>query len=201
MVWVKNKPHIIVFGGTTGINLSEPDLLTKYFDEIGIKYYSNPIIFDSVQYNIHGLILVDDRISFLEIDPSIRDKIKSIQIVYTEDTSNESIIEISKTFQNPSTLLIIVVIKWLKDNESFSFQGPARNVRINHYKAFTQSIGLKGVYEKAFDEIIDLYNKGQLDILHETHELSEVIIHSTDELLYDLKEKGLVKHELKEYFY
>ncbi|MFW9782261.1 MAG: hypothetical protein ACFFFB_08270, partial [Candidatus Heimdallarchaeota archaeon] len=176
------------------------DLLTKYFDEIGIKYYSNPQIYDDIQNKIHGLILFDDQVSFLNIDPSIRDRIRSIQIIYTEDTSNEDIIKSSKDFQNANTLLIIVVIKLLENNESFSFQGPMKNVRINHYKAFIQSIGLKGVYEEAFNEIIDLYYKGQFDILRETHELSEVIIHSTDELLYDLKGKGSVKHELKEYF-
>ncbi|MFX1413447.1 MAG: DUF2341 domain-containing protein [Promethearchaeota archaeon] len=177
------------------------DLLTKYFDEVGIKYYSNPQIYDDVQSKIHGLILFDDRISFLNIDPSIRDRIRSIQIIYTEDTSNEAIIKLSKEFQNEYTLLILVVIKWLENNESFSFQGPMKNVRINHYKAFIESIGLKGVYEEAFNEIIDLYFKGQFDILRETHELSEVIIHSTDELLYDLKEKGLVMYELKEYLH
>jgi len=184
------------------------DLLTKYFDEIEIKYYSNPQIYDNVQDQIHGLILTDNKLLISDIDPSIRDKIKSIQVIYTEDISNENVIKLCKNFQNPSVVLIIVGIKWPKNIEAQTIEIPKNkgikhqeNIRIIHYELFSTLIGLKGAYEGAFNEIIDLYNKSELDFLRETHESSEIIIHSTDELLYDLKEKSLIKHKLKEYFH
>ncbi|MFX1530578.1 MAG: DUF2341 domain-containing protein [Promethearchaeota archaeon] len=184
------------------------DLLTKYFDEIGIKYYSNLQIYDDVQDVIHGLILTDNKLLAVDIDPSIREKIKSIQIIYTEDISNENITKLCQTFQNPFAELIIVGIKWPKNIETQTIEVPPykeikyqENIRIIHHELFSTWIGLKGAYETAFNEIIDLYNKSELDILHETHESSEIIIHSTDELFYDLKEKGLVEHTLKEYFH
>ncbi|MFX0167686.1 MAG: hypothetical protein ACFE9V_20380, partial [Candidatus Hodarchaeota archaeon] len=184
------------------------DLLTKYFDEIGIKYYSNPQIYDDIQDEIHGLILTDNKLLTADIDSSIKEKIKSIQIIYTEDISNENITKLCQTFQNPFMELIIVGIKWPENIEAQTIEIPPNkgiknqeNIKIIHHKLFSTWIGLKGAYEMAFNEIIDLYNKSELDFLHETHESSEIIIHSTDELLYDLKEKGLVKHKLKEYFH
>jgi hypothetical protein len=183
------------------------DLLTKYFDETGIKYYSYPQIFDDVENKIHGLVLADNNLLNADLDLSIKDNIKSIQIIYTEDTSNEDIIKLCKNFQNQYALLIIVAIKWPVNIEAQTIEIPPNeeiiyqdNIRINHYEYFIETFGLKGVYKDAFNEIIDLYDKSQFDILQETHESSEIIIHSSDELLYDLKERGLIKRALKEYF-
>ncbi|MFX1243319.1 MAG: hypothetical protein ACFFA7_18920, partial [Promethearchaeota archaeon] len=74
------------------------------------------------------------------------------------------------------------------------------NIRIIHYELFMTLMGLTGAYETAFKEIIDLYNKSEIEILQEIQESSEVIIHSTDELRYDLKEKRLIMDKLEEYF-
>ncbi|MHA2283627.1 MAG: hypothetical protein ACXAC5_22525 [Promethearchaeota archaeon] len=184
------------------------DLLTKYFDDMGIKYYSNPQIYDDVQNQIHGLILTDNKLLIADIDPSIRDKIKSIQIIYTRDVSNENIIKLSNNFLKPDVVLIIVGIEWSNNIEAQTIEIPPHrginhqeNIRIIHYELFSSLIGLKDNYEIAFNEIINLYYKSQLDVLQETHESSEIIIHSTDELLYDLKEKGLIKQKLQEYFH
>ncbi|MFX0037110.1 MAG: hypothetical protein ACFE9I_15880, partial [Candidatus Hermodarchaeota archaeon] len=184
------------------------DLLTKYFDEIGIKYYSNPQIYDDIQNQIHGLILNDNNSLIADMDPSIKDKIKSIQIIYTEDISNENIIKLCKSFQNPNAVVIIVGIKWPKNIDAQTIEIPSdkdikhqENVRIIHYELFSTFIGLKGDYEIAFKEIIQLYYNSEFDILRETHESSAIIIHSTDELFYDLKEKGLIEYKLQEYFH
>ncbi|MFX0048591.1 MAG: hypothetical protein ACFE8G_10545, partial [Candidatus Hermodarchaeota archaeon] len=184
------------------------DLLTKYFDEIGIKYYSNPKIYEKVQNQIHGLILTTNKLLIADIDPSIRDTIKSIQIIYTEDVSNENIISLCKTFQNQYVVLIIVGIKWSKNIEGQTIEvihedgiKYKENIKIIHYELFSTLIGLKDDYKKAFNEIIDLCNNSEFDILLETHESSEIFVHNTDELLYDLKEEGLIKRKLKEYFH
>ncbi|MFW9941409.1 MAG: DUF2341 domain-containing protein [Candidatus Thorarchaeota archaeon] len=183
------------------------DLLTKFFDEIGIKYYSNPQLYDDVQNQIHGLILPDNQL-FTNIDPTIINKIKSIQIIYTEDISYENIVNLCKEFQNLEAMLIIVGIKWPKDIKSQTIEVPLNNeinyqenIRIIHHELFFTLIGLKGIYVTAFNEIIDLYNKSNFDILRETHESSEIIIHNTDELINDLKEQGLIEYNLSEFFH
>ena len=182
------------------------DLMTKYFDDRGIKYYSNPWIYDDLQLQIHGLILTDDE-QILDIDPSIKSNIKSIQIIYTENITNENITKLCQAFYNPYAVLIIVGIKWPKDIDSQTIETPPilgveyqKHIRIIHFDLFTSMIGLEGAYETAFKEIIELYNKSNIDILQETHESSEIIIHSSDELRYDLKEKGLIKDKLDEFF-
>ena len=154
------------------------------------------------------MILTDNKLLIADIDPSIRDKIKSIQIIYTADVSNENIIKLSNNFQNPDVVLIIVGIEWPKNIEAQTIEIPPNrginhqeNIRIIHYQLFSSLIGLKDNYEIAFNEIINLYHKSQLDFLRKTHESSEIIIHSTDELLYDLKEEGLIKQKLQEYFH
>jgi hypothetical protein len=183
------------------------DLLTKFFDEIGIKYYSNPQIYDDVQNQIHGLILADNEL-IANIDPTIINKIKSIQIIYTEDISYENIVNLCKQFQSPEAMLIIVGIKWPEDTKPQTIEVPLNNeirhqenIRIIHHELFFTLIGLKGVYATAFNEIIDLYNRSELDILRETHESSEIIIHNTDELINDLKEQGLIEYNLNEFFH
>ncbi|MHA2035112.1 MAG: DUF2341 domain-containing protein [Promethearchaeota archaeon] len=183
------------------------DLLTKYFDDVGIKYYSNPQIYDYIQNQIHGLILIDNKLQLVDIDPSIRDKIRSIQIIYTEDLSNENLTKLCQTFQNQYAILIIVGIKWPINIEAQTIEIPPgigaeynKNIRIIHCQLFATEIGLKDVYETAFKEIIDVYNRSEFDVLQETHESSEIIIHTTEELIYDLREKGLITNKLDEYF-
>jgi hypothetical protein len=184
------------------------DLLTKYFDDIGIKYYSNPQIYDNMQDQIHGLILTDNELQIADIDPSIIENIKSIQIIYTEDLSNENVTKLCQTFHNPYVVLIIVGIKWPQNIEAQTIDIPPiigaeyqKTIRIIHYELFTTLIGLRGPYETAFKEIINLYNNSEIEFLRETHESSEVIIHGTDELRYDLREKGLITDKLEDYFY
>ncbi|MFW9829016.1 MAG: hypothetical protein ACFFEY_15670, partial [Candidatus Thorarchaeota archaeon] len=182
------------------------DLLTKYFDDIDIKYYSNPQIYYNNETQIHGLILAD-QFKIEDIDPLVRERIKSIQIIYTENLSNENVTRLCQTFDNPYALLFIVGIKWPKDIEAQIIEIPQKvgveyqeNIRIIHYELFSTLIGLEGAYKTAFKEIIDLYCQSDIDILRETHESSEIIIHSTDELQYDLKEKGLITDKLEDYF-
>jgi hypothetical protein len=182
------------------------DLLTKYFDDIGIKYYSNPQIYEDIQAQVHGLILAD-QFHLEDIDPLVRERLKSIQIVFTEDMSNATITNLCQAFHNPYVLLIIVGIKWPMNVETQIIEIPPNirdqnqeNTRIIHYELFMTFMGLTGAYEAAFKEIIDLYNKSEIEILQEIQESSEVIIHSTDELRYDLKEKGLIMDKLEEYF-
>ncbi|MFW9970014.1 MAG: DUF2341 domain-containing protein [Candidatus Odinarchaeota archaeon] len=182
------------------------DLLTKYFDDIGIKYYSNLQIYENISAQIHGLILAD-QLQLELIDSLVREKIKTIQIIFTEDISDAKVIKLCQTFYNPYALLLIVGIKWPNNIEAQTVEIPLKagienqeNIRIIHYELFMASIGLKDAYETAFKEIIDLYNKSEVEVLRETRESSEIIIHNMDELRYDLREKGLIRDKLEEYF-
>jgi len=184
------------------------DLITKYFDEIGIKYYSNLIIYSDTQDKIHGLILNDEKYHIEDLDPSIREKIKAIQIIFTEDLTNKNVLRLCRNFQRKDIILIIIGIKWPTEVESLTIEIPAdrkikypKNIKIYHYELFYKSLGLKGAYEAAFQEIIDLYNKSEFNTLQIYHESSNIKIHGTDELLNDLREKGLIKDSLREYFH
>ncbi|MFW9820163.1 MAG: hypothetical protein ACFFE5_11190, partial [Candidatus Thorarchaeota archaeon] len=195
-----------IIGGVEIVYSCMNDLLTKYFDDMGVKYYSNVQIYKNIQAYIHGLILAD-QLHLEDIDPLVIERIKSIQIIFTEDMSNATITNLCQTFYNPNILLIIVSIKWPKDIEAQIIEIPPNigeqyheNIRIIHYELFMTLMGLTGAYEIAFKEIIDLYNKSEIAILQETQESSEVIIHSTDELKYDLKEKGIITDQLEDYF-
>ncbi|MFX1243266.1 MAG: hypothetical protein ACFFA7_18630, partial [Promethearchaeota archaeon] len=126
------------------------DLLTKYFDDIGIKYYSNPQIYKDIQTQVHGLILAD-QFHLEDIDPSMRGSLKSIQIIFTEDTSNATITNFCQTFHNPAVLLIIVGIKWPMNVEAQIIEIPPNlgdqyqeNIRIIHYELFMTLMGLTG---------------------------------------------------------
>jgi hypothetical protein len=184
------------------------DLLTKYFDDIGIKYYYNPQIYDDMNKQIHGLILTDDKFLIQDVDPSIRDKIKAIQILFVGDISNIDIRKLAKMFQSPSMIFIIIGIKWSKDvesqiselNQDKKIKYP-ENIKLVNHHLFANLIGLKGTYEVALEEIIHLYDHSDIDILQKSHESSAVRMHDTKELIQDLKDKGLIKKKLKEYFH
>jgi len=179
------------------VNSCINDLLTKYYDEYGTKYYSNLQILDSDENQIHGLILNVKGILPKDTDPSIIDKIKAIQIIYTKNISNENILRLIETFQNQSMILLIVGVKWPKNIETLTFNIPIDdkikfhdNIKIIHYESFISLVGLKEAYEVAFKEIIDLYDKLELNILQESHESSTIKLHDMEELLQDLKLRG-----------
>jgi len=183
------------------------DLLTKFFEEIGIKYYYNIRLSVDIPKKIHGLILDVDRFGINELDPSIWDKIKAIQIIFSEDMSNNNIQRICEDFQSSSMILMIVGIKWPVDKETQIIEVSQtekikypENIKVVHYEFFAEIIGLKGDYEVALKETIDLFEKSELEILQDLHNSSTVKMHDTEELLQDLKEKGLIEKNLEEYF-
>ncbi len=206
-VVLKTKGPAILVEDTEIVYSCINDLLTKYFNEIGIKYYYNPHLYGDISKKIHGLILATDIILFEDLDPSIRDKIKAIQIIFSEDISNQNIQRICEDFQSSSMILMIIGIKWPKDSETQTIEVPQNkkikypeNIKIVHYELFSKLIGLKGDYEVALREIFNLYDKSELDLLHDSHNFSTAKMHDTEELLQDLKEKGLNEKKLEEYF-
>jgi hypothetical protein len=205
---LETKEHLRPIADTEIVYSCINDLLTKYFDDIGIKYYYNPQIHDDINKQIHGLILTDDKFLIKEVDPSIRDTIKAIQLLFVEDISHKNVRKLGKIFQNSSMILMIIGIRWPKDVESQTFEvirdkkiKYPENIKIGNFELFADLIGLKGTYKVALEEIINLYDKSDLDILQKSHESSTVKMHDTNELIHDLKDKGLIKKKLAEYFH
>jgi hypothetical protein len=184
------------------------DLLTKFFDDIGIKYYSNPQIYQDSQKIVNGLILHETKLfhkfySNLEICQ----RLKAIQIIYTDDLSGENIIQQCQNFQNYDSGLIIVAIKWPKNQNIQTLDLPddiriknRETIQVISYELFINILGLEQNYRVAFNEIIELYTQSNLDFLHIVHQSNTIRIHNTEELKNDLKKNGLINEALNEYF-
>ena len=183
------------------------NLLTAYFDQLGVKYYSNPEIYPRTQGTINGLVLNDTK--FLEnrlTNPTSGEQItdelnlttdqtshiNGIQFLYTNDLTEESLIKMCNQFQNPQMLLLIVGIQWPSFEYSETIAVPRDinikhrdNIRIINIDLFIQFIGIEGKDRDLFSKIIESnldYN--ELEALSKKVETN---LHDTEELKYDLK--------------
>ena len=184
------------------------DLLTKFFDDLGIKYYSNPQIYQEYQKNINGLILNENKL-FHKFNGNLEiyQRLKAIQIIYTDDLSRENIIQQCQNFQHYDLGLIIVGIKWPRSQNIQTLDIPydirikyRENIQVIHHELFAIKIGLEQNYKVAFNEIIDLYNQMDFEFLHKVHQSNTVRIHNTEELKQDLNRIGLINNDLNEFF-
>ena len=184
------------------------DLLTKFFDDLGIKYYSNPQIYQDYQKIINGLILNENKLFHKFYgNLEIYQRLKAIQIIYTDDLSRENIIHQCQNFQHYDLGLIIVGIKWPRSQNIQTLDIPydigikyRENIQVIHHELFAIKIGLEQNYKVAFNEIIDLYNQMDYEFLHKVHQSNTVRIHNTEELKQDLNRIGLINNDLNEFF-
>jgi len=184
-------------------------ILTTYFSQIGIKYYSDPDIYPETQKSINGLILNDskflqnrltdinngqDLIDELQINPDTIEHINAIQFFFTNDLSEEELINACRTYQNPQMVLFIVGIPWpileydevmkIPMDKSIRFRD---NIRIINIDLFIRLIGMDGQYKDNLLEIIELdFNYEKLQKIFEKISIN---LYGTEELKQDLKQK------------
>jgi polyhydroxyalkanoate synthesis regulator phasin len=150
--------------------------LTKYFDNIGIKYYSYPEVYNNGQKAVNGWLLNDRRymqhrltnpqnglelIRELGLYPENISHITTIHFIFTNDLSFNSIIDICKNHQNQNTLMFIIGTNCSSTfHNQRSFTPPEdknityrENIRIINNDLFADLIGLESKYRKSFFEI------------------------------------------------
>ena len=165
---------------TSILALSINEILTKYCDSISMKYYNYPQIYNNGQKSLNGWILNDTKflqhrltnpqnglelVRELGLYPENLSNITTIQFVYTDDLSFNSIIEICQEHQNPSIIMFIIGIIWpsaFQDRQSFAPPEDKsiickENIRIIDYTLFANLIGLEGEYRDLFFKTIRSY--------------------------------------------
>ncbi|MFX1427834.1 MAG: hypothetical protein ACFFBE_15375, partial [Promethearchaeota archaeon] len=186
------------------------NILTRFFDENGIKFYSNPQIYPENQDTINALILNDkyflrnrftelddssDLAKELNLDPTNLEHINAIQILYAIDLSAEAIIDYCQKFQNPEMILHIVGIEWPAYNYAEKINLPAdqkikypENISVTNLNLFFRIFLIPEQYQKELHKIFNLEH--DLMKLKEFFESTKIALHGTDELKDELKQKG-----------
>jgi len=187
------------------------NVLTKFFDENAIKYYSSPEIYPENQETINGLILNDNNFlqnrftelddsqeisEELDIDPANLDNINAVQVLFPVDLSVEAIINYCQKFQNPEMILLIVGLEWPAYNYGEIINLPTdksikypKNVKIVNFNVFSRIFLINEQYQKDLQNIINSHY--DFDSLNESFEKTRTVLHDTSELKDDLKQKGL----------
>ena len=184
-------------------------ILTTYFSEIGIKYYSDPDIYPEPHKPINGLILNDskflqkrlkdsneaqDLFDELEISPDTIEHINAIQFFFTNDLSEESLINACRAYQNPQMFLFIIGLPWpvleydevmkIPMDNSIRFRD---NIRIISVDLFIQLIGMRDQYKDNIMQIIE--HDFNYEKLQKIFEKIKINLYGTEELKHDLKQK------------
>jgi len=143
----------------------------------------------------------------LELDPKNLDHIKGTQFDFTNDISNENLLDKIEKYQSEDTLLVIVGTRWYPYDDIKHLPIDERikypeNVRVISHNLGADLIGLKGEDKNLYDRIIDFNYNHDLDSLKAlyNYDLSSINTHNTEELKQDLIQKGLIKEDFNEYF-
>ena len=207
-------------GTYSHLNLNS--LLTRAFNNISKqKYYAEPNIY-SDNRRPDGLILEDNNFlhqritnpqtgdylrNKLELDPKNIDYIKSTQFDFTNDVSNENLLNKIEKYQSEDNFLVIVGTRWYLYDDINHLPVDDRikypeNVRVICHSLGADLIGLKGEDKNLYDKIIDFNYNHDLDSLKTlyNYDLSSINSHNTEELKQDLIQKGYIKEDFNEYF-
>ncbi|MFX1307338.1 MAG: hypothetical protein ACFFBF_16010, partial [Promethearchaeota archaeon] len=185
-------------------------VLTKFFDENEIKYYSDPQIYPDSQETINGIILNDNRFlehrltnfedgsdlaDELKINPKNMENINAIQILYTKNLNEDAIVESCKKYQNPEMMLFIVGVEWLAYHYDDTLTLPQdkninypENIKVINLNLFSRIFQITNEYQKELNKIMEL--KDDLEVLKKLYESRKITLHDTTELKEELKQKG-----------
>ena len=186
------------------------NIITKYFDENGIKYYSNPQIYPEEDGIVSGLILNDNGLlqnrftklndgsylaNQLQVDTSKLESINAIQFLFTDNLSVDSLVEYCQKFQNPEMMLLIIGIEWpsyhyddiipVPKDKDIKFH---ENIKIVNLDLFSKIMLIDEQSKVKLNEIVDL--KNDLNALENLYNATKIQLHDTTELKDELKQKG-----------
>ncbi|MFX0039933.1 MAG: S8 family peptidase [Promethearchaeota archaeon] len=153
--------------------------LTKYFDNIRIKYYQSQV-YSNGQKALNSWILNDTKflqhrltnpnnglelVRELGLYPENLSNVTALQFVYTSDLSFDSIVDICQRNQNPNIIVFILGITWpptFQDRRSFTIPkeiniAHQENIRIINNTLFADLIGLEGEQKVEFAKIFKSY--------------------------------------------
>ena len=201
------------------------DELTRFFDKNQENFYAEPKIYPGESKGCDGLILNDNKflqdrlkdsnnsedlsllvhgIPVSSLDNQF-DHIKGIHFDFTNDITDENIINKCVKYERPDLMLYIVGTHWypydpiktLPNDKSIKF--PENNNVISH-ELFADFIGLKGESKNIFGQIINLNYEEDVDSLVRIHKENNLNWNNKARLKEDLIAKGLVKRSINEYF-
>ncbi len=202
------------------------DELTLYFQKYHKEtFFAEPKIYPNNSKGGDGLILNDQKflqnrlkdlnntndLSFLIHNIPAKslntqfDHIKAIQFDFTNDISDNNIIRKNFKYQRPDIMLYIVGIRWypydplkpLPKDQSIIYH---ENIKVISHELFTDLIGLQGKAKEHFEQIIDLNDNVDIDTLTKIHEQNNIKWNNKIQLRRELKQKGLIKRSINEYF-
>ena len=215
------KSNILEFNlnANTCINV----LLTKYGDEGGIAYYTEPKIYPDKMISTDGLILNDqqflqrrltefegskDLAEELKIEPESIGHIKALQFIFANDLSPNNLVDLCENFETVDVMLLIVGLNWPAYQYEQTIDVPQgtritypENISIIDHELFADFVGFTGKDRARFNKLIELHQKMDLPALKKIFDSIKITPHDTEDLKYDLKQKRLIKEDLNEYFY
>ena len=195
-------------------------IVSKYGDEIGVKYYSNPKIYPHSQKCTDCLILNEDELLYkrltgskfgislaheLKIHPKSIKNVKALQIIYTNDISERIIINMSENFQLPEVILLIVGLTWPRYqyertfdfHDSKSYDGM---IKIINHELFAGLLELGDKQKKQIERMIRFFNESNVDSLKEFSGSNATHIYNSSDLKGHLLSKGLISETFQDFF-
>ena len=190
------------------------DELTRFLEQNhDKKFYSDPRIYPGyLNKAADGLILNDEK--FLQErlqDPNNTrdlskiihdipskalndqfDNIKAMQFDFSNDITDENIINKSLKYQNPNLMLYIVGTRWYPyDNVKTlpKHEGILHpdNIKVISHDLFAEFIGLKADALERYEQIIDLNYNDDINTLKKIHESNQVRWNYSSTLKKDLR--------------
>ncbi len=195
--------------------------MEEYFRDF--LYISEALIYKGRKFKIDALIpnnrnflirrLFSDnnsdllKIIFKNIDLELIKKlylIKASIYDFSSSVSPRNNIKKCEKYQDPEMMFFIVGLVWYSLDETINIPNSDKvkypdNIKIISHDLFADLVGLRGIYREIYERIIDLVYNQDLESL-EKLQVPKIKLKSTPELVEYLKNEGLIKNKLDDYF-
>ncbi|MFX1238395.1 MAG: hypothetical protein ACFFAS_12520 [Promethearchaeota archaeon] len=198
-------------------------VLTPYFDSMGMVYYSEVSVFppkiidglllnDTIFYKdfkdnkFIALLLENTYLArTLGLTSQKLEKIKALNIDYTLNATKKNLMDKIIKYQSPETFLFIVLLdqyyrcktKSLPIDDNILFRD---NIIIIGLDLFLDLIGLPNNLRNYFESVYEMVDEGNLKELMNEPILDSNERHNTQVFEINLKELGLIRKNISEFF-